>query len=969
VYNETKMSQPDEASIPLDEAPLVVPTDEVEVAITKHVEIPSDEAPVAVPSDEAPAVVPLETTTDSAVSQEALTITPDSHQAETVDSGQDSIDKETIEAEDEADTDVVITGEIDDDSVEDAMEGPDIDESEQIQADEKVVEIQDTLEAINDDQIDLEADASEAIQADAPAEIVDPLSGGISSYEIIETTETIETIETPVAEDVEEAEPGVPKSTAETTLSETEEQEEVDTIQTVDDQKPGESVDAVKSLEVESKIVTESYEVVESDTDIVVDSVEDVESTEVSAAVEEVEEGTTKSDVDVEEDIVETSEEVMDVDEVVEASTEIVVEAEVEAADEVVVEEEMVVVEEVDTVEASPEPEVSDEKVDEPEEQVVEESTLEPSEEPVTEEDLVTDEQQGTEDQSIEEPVLEEEPTSDEEAAAEEERATEELATEEEPAIGEEQAIEDEAAMEEEPIAEQAEEEVPAVTTEEESETLVTEDVIEPSGEETVEAVSEEVLDEPIREETVEAAPVEDSEEEQELEPEIPQAYTGVSVDVDDESSEEEEIPVAPKKAVKRIKVDVPKKPKGQKKDPTPKKSTVPVPARSAAAPALPSTYQAPTSDSQKSRKKKRKADKVSPEDIPDKMFKPEAAARPMVTAFNENGEAAGQVTLPAVFKAPIRPDVVNFVHTNMAKNARQAYAVHKHAGHQTSAESWGVGRAVARIPRVRGGGTHRSGQGAFGNMCRGGRMFAPTKAWRRWHRPINQNQRRYAVCSALAASALPALVMARGHRVDSVNEVPCVSTDAIESITKTKAATELLQKIGAFDDVQKCKDSKKIRAGKGKMRNRRFRMRRGPLIVYNSDNGISQAFRNLPGVETISVDRLNLLKLAPGGHLGRFCIWSQSAFEKLDALYGTPRKAATEKSNYKMPAHKMTMPDLARLINSDEIQSVVRPAQPKSRRASIKKNPLKNRNVAYRLNPHAKAVKRSAILKAKTKI
>ena len=74
-----------------------------------------------------------------------------------------------------------------------------------------------------------------------------------------------------------------------------------------------------------------------------------------------------------------------------------------------------------------------------------------------------------------------------------------------------------------------------------------------------------------------------------------------------------------------------------------------------------------------------------------------------MVTAFNENGEAAGQVTLPAVFKAPIRPDVVNFVHTNMAKNARQAYAVHKHAGHQTSAESWGVGRAVARIPRVRG--------------------------------------------------------------------------------------------------------------------------------------------------------------------------------------------------------------------------------------------------------------------------
>jgi len=88
-------------------------------------------------------------------------------------------------------------------------------------------------------------------------------------------------------------------------------------------------------------------------------------------------------------------------------------------------------------------------------------------------------------------------------------------------------------------------------------------------------------------------------------------------------------------------------------------------------------------------------------------------------------------------------------------------------SGHQTSAESWGTGRAVARIPRVRGGGTHRSGQGAFGNMCRGGRMFAPTKTWRRWHRRINVNQKRYALCSALAASAIPALVMSKGMYID----------------------------------------------------------------------------------------------------------------------------------------------------------------------------------------------------------
>ena len=119
------------------------------------------------------------------------------------------------------------------------------------------------------------------------------------------------------------------------------------------------------------------------------------------------------------------------------------------------------------------------------------------------------------------------------------------------------------------------------------------------------------------------------------------------------------------------------------------------------------------------------------------------AAARPLVAVRKTDAVVAvsEQLVLPAVFTAPIRPDIVHFVHTNMAKNKRQAYAVSVGAGHQHSAESWGTGRAVARIPRVSGGGTSRAGQAAFGNMCRAGRMFAPTKIWRKWHRKINTNQ------------------------------------------------------------------------------------------------------------------------------------------------------------------------------------------------------------------------------------
>lgn len=49
---------------------------------------------------------------------------------------------------------------------------------------------------------------------------------------------------------------------------------------------------------------------------------------------------------------------------------------------------------------------------------------------------------------------------------------------------------------------------------------------------------------------------------------------------------------------------------------------------------------------------------------------------------YSEKGESSGKnVTLPAVFKAPIRPDIVNFVHTNLRKNNRQPYAVSELAG------------------------------------------------------------------------------------------------------------------------------------------------------------------------------------------------------------------------------------------------------------------------------------------------
>merc|ERR1712184_23211 len=161
---------------------------------------------------------------------------------------------------------------------------------------------------------------------------------------------------------------------------------------------------------------------------------------------------------------------------------------------------------------------------------------------------------------------------------------------------------------------------------------------------------------------------------------------------------------------------------------------------------------------------------------------------------------------------------------------------------------------------------------------------------------------------------------------------------------TKTKEAFVLLKRTKAYKDVDKVCKTNRMRAGKGKMRNRRRIQKRGPLIIYEKDHGLTRAFRNLPGVDTISVNELNILKLAPGGHVGRFCIWTESAFKKLDNLYGTWRKESGEKNNYNLPMHKMSTFDLARLMKSDEIQSVLR--DPKSDKVKsggrhiLKKNP-----------------------------
>ena len=203
-------------------------------------------------------------------------------------------------------------------------------------------------------------------------------------------------------------------------------------------------------------------------------------------------------------------------------------------------------------------------------------------------------------------------------------------------------------------------------------------------------------------------------------------------------------------------------------------------------------------------------------------------------------------------------------------------------AGKRTSAESRGVGLGIARVPRL------KSGQrAAFGVSIVGGHQAFPPRSEKRVAKRIPKKEMYLALRSAVAATGDKNLVAKRGHVVLDVPDFPIVVTDEIESLKRTKEVREVLLNLGVWGDVFRVRESRKVRAGKGKGRGRRYKQAVGPLIVVAENKGVVEAGRNLPGVLVMLVDGLNVELLAPGTHLGRLTVWSQSAIERLKEKFG----------------------------------------------------------------------------------
>jgi large subunit ribosomal protein L4e len=189
----------------------------------------------------------------------------------------------------------------------------------------------------------------------------------------------------------------------------------------------------------------------------------------------------------------------------------------------------------------------------------------------------------------------------------------------------------------------------------------------------------------------------------------------------------------------------------------------------------------------------------------------------------------------------------------------------------------------MSRISRTKGPG----GRGALVPGTVGGRAAHPPTSGKKIVRRIPKKEKRLALLSAIAATASEQVVASRGHSIEDVPEIPLIVTDELEGLKKSKEVEETLVNLGVFSDIYRVKESRKVRAGRGKGRGRRMKQAVGPLIVVAENKGIMEASRNIPGVEIVTVSDLNVELLAPGTHPGRLTIWTNGAIGKLNELYG----------------------------------------------------------------------------------
>lgn len=250
------------------------------------------------------------------------------------------------------------------------------------------------------------------------------------------------------------------------------------------------------------------------------------------------------------------------------------------------------------------------------------------------------------------------------------------------------------------------------------------------------------------------------------------------------------------------------------------------------------------------------------------------------VPLYDLEGREVGKIQLPSFFYTPVRVDLIRRAFLAIFTSRLQPKGTDPLAGLRTTAESLGVGHGIARVARLKG-----SLRAARVPQAVKGRRAHPPKVEKVLKERINKKERRLAIVSAIAATAIRDLVVRRGHVVPE-KPLPIVVTDDMEKITKTAELRKVLEKLGLGADLERAAERIRVRAGKGKMRGRRYKKPKSILLVVSNHRELAKAARNIPGVDIVNARSLTVTHLAPGGVPGRLTVYTQGALKILEGRF-----------------------------------------------------------------------------------
>ena len=253
------------------------------------------------------------------------------------------------------------------------------------------------------------------------------------------------------------------------------------------------------------------------------------------------------------------------------------------------------------------------------------------------------------------------------------------------------------------------------------------------------------------------------------------------------------------------------------------------------------------------------------------------------------DGTEQGTIDLPEQFKEEIREDLVAKAVEVIQCNKRQPYGAKADAGLRASAElsrrrhnyRGSYGHGISRVPRkiMSRNGTRMNWVGAVAPGTVGGRRAHPPKASKILKKSINVKERKKAIRSALTASMNKNIVQEKGHKIPE--NYPFIITNDVEKLEKTKEIKLFLEKSGFTDEIKRTA-VKKIRAGIGKLRGRKYKSKKGPLFVVGNECKLTKSAQNIPGIEIVQIKNINCELLAPGKKLARATLFTESAIKEL---------------------------------------------------------------------------------------